>query len=143
MNELSLFNTLFGDENLGFPVFRNSGNFVPKVDVKETQKAYTIEMDLPGFSEEDVEIGLKDDVLTISSKQKAKNQETETVEEKSEEDFQWLIRERRVADFERRFSLPRDIDAQQITAQFKNGVLIISIPRKAEMSARKINISVA
>lgn len=143
MNELSLFNTLFDDCGLGFPVLKTSANYVPKVDVKETKKAYVLDMDLPGFSENDVEIDFKNSVLTIASKkmESAKTEEQESGEEK--EDAQWLIHERRNSNFERRFSLPQDIDAETISAAFKNGVLTVTIPRRPEAGSRKINISVA
>ncbi|MBQ1832856.1 MAG: Hsp20/alpha crystallin family protein [Treponema sp.] len=138
MNELSLFDTLFNDGCAGFPVFKTSANYVPKVDVKENKNAYVLDMDLPGFSENDVQIDLKENVLTISSVE-----EKENGNKKPEDEFVWLIHERRSSDFERRFSLPQDIDADGITASFKNGVLTVSIPRKAEAAAKKINISVA
>ncbi|MBQ2551689.1 MAG: Hsp20/alpha crystallin family protein [Treponema sp.] len=147
MNELSLFNTLFDDNCVGFPVFKTSTNYVPKVDVKETKNAYVLDMDLPGLSEKDVEIDLKDNILTVASKDEtpAENEKEHKSEEKNEveEDWQWLIHERRTTTFERRFSLPQDIDSETISAVFKNGVLTVTIPRKAQASARRINISVA
>ncbi len=147
MNELSLFNTLFDDNCVGFPVFKTSTNFVPKVDVKETKNAYVLDMDLPGLSEKDVEIDLKDNILTIASKDETptENEKEHKSEETSEveEDWQWLIHERRATKFERRFSLPQDIDSETISAVFKNGVLTVTIPRKAQANARRINISVA
>lgn len=146
MNELSLFNTLFDDNCVGFPVFKTSTNFVPKVDVKETKNAYVLDMDLPGLSEKDVEIDLKDNILTVASKDEtpAENEKEHKSEETSEveEDWQWLIHERRATKFERRFSLPQDIDSETISAVFKNGVLTVTIPRKAQANARRINISV-
>ncbi len=147
MNELSFFNTLFDDNNFGFPVFKTATNFVPKVDVRETKNSYVLDMDLPGFSEKDVEIDLKDNILSIFSKETEADKKGEGMsaekEMNAEEEILWLIRERRNASFERRFSLPRDIDCEAINACFKNGVLTITIPRKAEASAKKINISVA
>ena len=77
MNELSLLDTLFGNDGT-MPSFYTRA-CTPNVDVKETKDAYILTMDLPGRNENDVEIGLKDDILTIASVEKA-----ETKEEKKE-----------------------------------------------------------
>ena len=79
MNELSLFNSLFDDGDFGFfpAVAKNYSFGVPQVDVKETKDAYALEMDLPGRTEKDVDVDLKDNVLTIASHTE------ETKEEKS------------------------------------------------------------
>ena len=142
MNELSLFNSLFDDGDYGlFPAIAKNCSFgVPQVDVKETKDAYTLEMDLPGRSEKDVDVDLKDNVLTIASHTE------ETKEKKSDEkkeDVQWLIHERRFNSFCRRFSLPKDVDSESVSANFKNGVLSVTIPRKALSAPKKIAISVA
>ncbi len=143
MNELSLFNSLFDDGDIGFfpAVAKNYSFGVPQVDVKETKDAYALEMDLPGRTEKDVDVDLKDSVLTIASHTE------ETKEEKSKDkkdgEAQWLIHERRTSSFCRRFTLPQDIDSEKVTASFKNGVLSVMIPRKPLSEAKKIAISVA
>ena len=145
MNELSLFNSLFDDRDFGFaiPAFTKSCNLnMPKVDVKETKDAYILDMDLPGRTEKDVDVDLKDNVLTIASHEEEKNEKKEKKEEKAE-DGEWLIRERRTTEFSRRFSLPQDVDAENVNATFKNGVLTISIGRKTLAQAKKIAITAA
>jgi HSP20 family protein len=138
MNALSLFNPTFNSEI--FDVFdRNFGATTPSVDVRETGTAYVMDMDLPGKSEKDVEINLKDRVLTIASVEEAKTEDKKTVEEGVE----YLIRERRSSAFSRRFTLPEDIDAEKVEANFKNGVLTITIPRRPEAQARQIAIKTA
>jgi len=140
MNALSLFTPRFTsdlfdaiDKNFGdfSPSLTSTGS--PKVDVRETKDSYIMDMELPGFTEKDVEINIKDKVLSISSK----------VEEKKEEkkDGEWLIRERRELCFSRRFTLPNDIDEDKVSAGFKNGLLSVTIPRKPEAQARTIQIS--
>jgi HSP20 family protein len=109
----------------------------PKVDVHETPNAYVLDMDLPGLTEKDVDVTFKDQVLSITA---AKNDEKNR--EKSEhKDQKWLIRERVLTTFARHFTLPNDIDAQSIKAEFSNGVLNISIPRKPETQTAKIAIT--
>ena len=143
MNELSLFNSLFDDGDFGFfpAIAKNCSFGVPQVDVKETKDAYALEMDLPGRTEKDVDVDLKDSVLTIASHTE------ETKEEKSKDkkdgEAQWLIHERRTSSFCRRFTLPQDIDSEKVSATFKNGVLSVMIPRKPLSEPKKIAISVA
>lgn len=156
MNELSLLDSLF-DNFDGVYGGNYRGSYVPKVDVKETKGAYTLEMDLPGRNEGDVDIQLDRNVLTISSKN------TEKIEKKAEkcdghdagkdgskdeecekaEEPKWLIRERKVCDFNRSFSLPNDANGEEIGASFKNGVLTVVIPRKPVNVPKKIEIKVA
>ena len=142
MNELSLFNTLFNtdfDNDMLPEVNFHASYATPKVDVKETKDKYLLEMDLPGRSEKDVNIELDGSVLTISS---VKEEKKETKNENTEKN-KWLIRERRTYEFARRFTLPEDVNGEQISANFKNGVLSIDIPRKTLPAAKKIAIKVA
>ena len=141
MNELSLFNRLFNnndDFGLSFPTF-GTACATPSVDVKQTKDSYVLDMDLPGKTEKDVDLTLKDDVLTISS------HEEETKEEQSDkaekENGEWLIRERRSYSFTRRFTLPQDVNVDGVNASFKNGVLTVVMPRKPAAEAKKIAIT--
>jgi len=142
MNELTLFNSLFNGEVgslLNMPVYTHTV-FVPKVDVKEDGEAYTMEMDLPGRSEKDVDIELDNNTLTISSKQEEKNEMEET---EKEENGRWLIRERRVSSFKRSFTLPEDVNLEALNASFKNGILTVKLPRRALSQPKKIAIKSA
>ena len=140
MNALSLFNSLFDDLDYCTPSFvRTASVSNPKVDVTEKKDAYDLEMELPGMTDKDVDIELKDGVLTIASK---KNEEHEKASDKKDE-VQWLIKERRSFEFARRFTLPQDIDEEAVRAEFKNGVLSVKIPRKALPSPKKIAITAA
>jgi len=146
MNALSLFNPALASDvfdafDRGFGLYTplaNAAITAPRVDVRETPTAYLMEMDLPGLSEKDVEINLKDRVLTISSVKEASKEE-----KKTDEGVEYLIKERHSSAFERRFTLPEDIDAENVEANFKNGVLSISIQRKAEAQPRQILIKSA
>lgn len=92
----------------------------PRVDVFETKKAYLINMELAGYGKRDVEISIKNSILSISSVKKE-------AEEKIKGD--WLIRERCITQFSRSFTLPKNIDAGNVKTEFKNGLLSIIIPR--------------
>jgi len=137
MNTLNVFDAF--DRSLGlFSPFTTTTVVAPKVDVRETNQAYIMDIDLPGLTESDVEISLKDRVLSISSMQEAKKEEN-----KKEEEAEYLIRERRSSGFARRFTLPEDIDAEKVDASFRNGVLTITIPRRPETQPRQILIKSA
>ena len=151
MNTLSIFNPRFSDglldafdemnQTMG-TLFPSGKSFAarmvaPKVDVKETKTAYVMEMDLPGLTDKDVEISLKDNLLSISSIKKAKTEK----KEENKEEGEWLIRERSSMEFMRRFTLPNDIDADAVSAKFENGVLEVTIPRKVESAPRTIAIN--
>lgn len=145
MNTLSFFNPRFTSDlfdvidrnfsDLGYSYPEKT--MVPKVDVRETKDKYVLEMELPGCTENDVAIDLKDRVLSISSK-KEENAKEEKKDNK--EETSWLIKERVSSKFARNFTLPEDIDSENVSANFKNGLLTIDIPRKAETKARRIEI---
>jgi len=106
---------------------------MPQVDVHETDAAYTIEAELAGMSDKDVELVVKEDVLTLKGEKK---------EEKKEEKKDYLRTERSYGSFERSFVLPDGVDRDKIAATFKNGVLTITLPKteKARKEAKTIAI---
>jgi len=145
MNALSLFNDWLNNDYYGTEGLCSNTN-VPDVDVTENKDAYVLDMDLPGRTENDVSLELNEGVLTIASQKTETKQiedKSEKHEEKTDEKPQYLLRERRRTSFRRSFTLPKDIDAEGVTAGFKNGVLTVRIPRKAEVAPRKIKIDIA
>jgi HSP20 family protein len=113
-------------------------NRLPSVDVRETEKAYVLEAELPGFDEKDIEIRLDGNTLTLQSK---KLEEKKEEREANAGDGNFLIRERRYSSFSRSFKLPENADREGITASFKNGILSLEIGKKTEAQARLIQIS--
>ena len=139
MNDLTLFNDLFDNlvgDNYVLPTFAYKKQ-VPKVDVKETDKNYTLEMDVPGKTDKDVEIELNNNVLTISS---VKSSEREEKKDDKKSNEKWHLRERTWTQFSRSFSLPDDVDEEKISASVKNGMLTVTMPRKEAVAAKKIEI---
>ena len=103
-----------------------------RTDIRETENAYILEADLPGFTREDVHAEIKDGYLTIRAEHKSET------EDKNET---YLRRERSYGSFSRTFDLD-GIDADAITASFKDGVLTLELPKltpKAE-EARRLEI---
>ena len=105
----------------------------PAVDVKEEEKRYLMEAELPGLTDKDIELKVEDNILTLSSKKE---------ESKEEKKNGYLLRERRSAEFCRTFVLPQDADRAEVKAEFKNGLLVVDIPKKPEAQPRKIDVRV-
>ncbi len=108
-----------------------AGEFTPRFDVKETKEAYVLKADLPGLKDEDVEVSLNGNVLTISGKRE---------EEHKDEGEQYYAMERSYGSFTRSFSLPNGADGEHVSADLKNGVLTVHIPLRPEAQPKKIAI---
>lgn len=102
----------------------NCGN-QPATNVFETEKDFRIELLLPGFPKEDVQINYHKNLLTI------KVDKEEAKEEKPEE-FKYAHREFGSFNFEKNFKVPNTVDAENISAKFENGVLHLVLPKKEE-----------
>lgn len=119
-----------------FPTFnRNAGN-LPAVNIREDEKAFYLELAVPGMNKKDFRIEVKDDVLTISSEQK---------EEKQEESEGYRRKEFSYRSFCRSFYLPEDVNSEKIGAAYKDGILNVEIPKleeeKKKERIREISIS--
>ena len=121
------------------PFFGGSvGGFgrAPAVDVREEKDGYVIEAELPGYSEKDRKLELKDGILSLST---AKREE----EKEEAEGRRWIRRERREFSFERSFELPEEADGERIEASFKDGLLTVRLPKKPETAPRLVPVKVA
>jgi len=107
------------------------GLFAPSFDVKENKEGYVFRADLPGVREEDLEISLTGNHLTISGKRE---------QEKHEQGDTYYASERSYGSFSRAFTLPDGTDGENVKAELKNGVLQVIVPKKPEVQPRKITI---
>ena len=130
------FESFFGDSVLS-PSTRIL-NRLPAVDVKETEKSYVLDMELPGYDEKDIEIHIDGASLSIASKQ----EEISGGKEKEADNGTWLLRERHVSSFSRSFKLPDNANPEEVNAEFKNGILKMEIKKRAEAQKRAIRINV-
>ena len=105
----------------------------PIVDVREKDGRYLIEAELPGVSEKDLKLELKNNLLTLSTEKKEDKAEAGT----------WVRRERRESYFSRSFELPEDADGERIEANLKDGLLTVELPKKPEASPRLVPIKAA
>jgi len=122
---------LFASDAWPMPVARDVEAFAPSFDVKETENAYVITADMPGVKEEDLDLSLTGNHLTISGKRMAE-------EKRDEENFH--IYERRFGSFSRSFLLPDEADGEAVAADLKDGVLVLSIAKKTQAKPKKISI---
>jgi HSP20 family protein len=126
------FESFFGDSPLA-PAARIFGH-LPPVDVRETEKAFILDMELPGYDEKDIAVHVDGGSLSIESK----------VEETGEDrgnDGAYILRERRINSFSRSFKLPENASPETIAAAFKNGILTLEIQKRPEAQKRMIKIN--
>ncbi len=101
----------------------------PAVDVSEDAKEILVSADLPGVDPKDVEITVKENVLSLSGERKA---------EKEEKDESYHRVERSYGAFSRSFVLPSTVDETKVSAEYKDGVLRIHLPKREDAKPRKI-----
>ena len=111
------------------------GEVFPKIDIHEDERAVYVKAEIPGLDEKDLNVTLKDNTLTIAGEKK---------EEKEEEDKKrnYYYCERSFGTFSRTVVLPEGIKADEITANYKNGILDIELPKGEKARPRKINVAV-
>lgn len=119
------------------PYFRawsdNDGTcrWCPAVDVSESEKELLVSADLPGIDPKEVEITVKENVLTLTGERK---------NEKEQNEGSYHRIERAYGSFTRSFVLPSTVDESKVSAEFKDGVLRIHLPKREEVQPRKIEV---
>jgi len=123
---------------MGWDPFRELGvvgsrslAFVPSFEVKETKEGYVFKADLPGIKEKDLDISLTGNRLTVSGKRE---------EEQRKEEERYFTYERSYGTFSRSFTLPEGIDGDSVLAELKDGELTLTLAKKPEVKARKIEL---
>ena len=114
----------FWRRDLGFSV-------TPAIDIVEKEKAFEVTAELPGLDAKNVDIQLSDNVLTI------KGEKQEEKEEKTKDRY---VSERRYGSFRRSLQVPGSVDADKIEANFKNGVLTVTMPKSPEAQKKQKTI---
>ncbi len=116
-----------------FPAERFEIEWAPAVDVSETEDAIIVKADLPGVKPEDIEINIVDNVLTIRGEKKRE------AEEKKENFYRV---ERFYGSFMRAIQIPTEVEVDKVKAQYKDGVLKITLPKKPEEKKKVIKVEV-
>ena len=110
-----------------------SGLIAPRLDVKETDKEFRVSVELPGVAEEDIEVDVDDDLLTVRAEKK---------EERQIERADQHVTERLFGVFQRSIRLPQSVDAKTVKATLDNGVLQIAVPKsEREPSKRRVPVT--
>ena len=117
----SLLNEIFKPDWFGG--MENMRTNVPAVNIKENEKDFQLELSVPGRSKEDFNIEIDDNILSISSEVKPENE----VEKNN-----YTRREFAFSSFKRSFTLPESVDGEKINANYENGILMFTLPKKEE-----------
>jgi len=107
--------------------------WAPALDVHEDKDHYVVRAELPGLKREDIDVSLQDGALVISGERKA---------EKVEEGVKIHRQERFYGKFQRALTLPEPVAADKVKADYKDGILTVTLPKTEEAKPRKIDVSV-
>lgn len=110
-----------------------TSRWTPAANLVETDDAYEVSLELPGFERDDLEVTVEQGVLTIGGRRTAAHEQEERT---------YHLRERATGQFSRSFSLPNSVNAEDVSATFERGVLRVHLPKQDEARARKIEVDV-
>lgn len=109
------------------------GDWTPAMDIEETDGEYLLKTDLPAMKREEVKVGITDGVLTV---------EGERHQEKEEKGKKFHKIERSFGRFVRRVAVPSDVDQQKVSAQFKDGVLSVHMPKSESAKPKSVDVKI-
>jgi HSP20 family protein len=124
----------FGLEPENWPTLEH----VPALDLSETETAVEVKMDVPGFKPEDIEVHVRGNLLTISGSKKEEKEE-----KKDEKDRAYHRVERRQGSFSRGVTLPCEVVGAKANAEYKDGVLVLTMPKTDPVQTQKIAVNAA
>jgi HSP20 family protein len=125
-------NRLLGDAH-GREQEMEYGTWLPPVNLREEEHAFVIQMEVPGIKKEDIDIHLENNVLTLRGERKFDKEEKAQGYHRIERSF---------GAFARYFSLPETVDPEKVKAEYKNGVLTVSLAKKELAKPRSIKVEV-
>ena len=137
MNRSSLFDDIFKDLAPAFYVRPLHGDPLPtpaqiKVDVKENDKAYTVQAEVPGVGKDEIHVSVEANVVTLRAEIKQEGAQGS--------DDKLLRSERYYGAVSRSFQLPQEVDQTQARAKYDNGVLTLTLPKKAANGSQRLTI---
>jgi HSP20 family protein len=127
------FNRLFNESFRNQPEESALTTWAPAVDIYETPNELVVKADLPDVNEKDIDVRVENNLLTIRGERKF---------EKSVSEENFLRVERTYGAFSRSFSLPNTVNAETIGAEYKNGVLTVTLPKREESKPRQVKVTV-
>ena len=111
----------------------SGGTFIPPVDVYEDENKITLKLEVPGIEEKDLDVRLENNTLTVRGERKFEQEE-------KEENFHRI--ERRYGAFSRSFTLPNTVDAENVRANYENGILRLELLKRAEAKPKQIKVNI-
>ncbi len=108
-------------------------SWAPSVDIYETENELVLKADLPGVNEKDIDVRVENNMLTVRGERQ--------FESKVKED-NYLRIERTYGSFSRSFGLPNTVNTEAISAEYKNGVLTVQLPKRAESKPKQVKVNV-
>lgn len=123
---------LFDDMFEGRTDDRSAG-WTPAANLVETDDAYQVSLEIPGFDRDDLEVTVDQGVLMLSGRRTADHEQ---------EGRTYHLRERATGQFSRAFSLPNSVSAEDVSASYDRGVLRVNLPKQPEAKTRKIEVDV-
>jgi HSP20 family protein len=111
----------------------NFADFMPAVDIEETDTEFIVKADLPDVKKEELKVHVQDGVLTIEGERK---------QQKEEKGKRFHKIEREYGRFVRRFALPTDVNSEKVRAEFKDGVLSVALPKAPAVTPKMIDVKV-
>ena len=110
-----------------------TGSWFPVVNVEEGTDALLLTAELPGMAEEDVNLEIENNILTIRGEKREEREE-------ADDERSYHVWERRYGSFQRAFTLPKSVAVDEVKADFDNGILTVRMPKAAEAKSRTIEI---
>lgn len=115
-------------------VFEGNADYVPALDVQETKEAFTIRADLPGLNKKDIQVRVESGILTLTGARKAEHQE-------ESRDRTWHCVERSWGSYSRSVRLGDGVDSARVSAEYKDGVLTVTVPKKENAMGRVVEVN--
>lgn len=121
----------FFDEFFRTPRMSTWSAWTPPADLYETGDEFVLEMEMPGFHKDDLQVTVERGILTVSGQRR---------EQEREENVTYHVRERSYDRFSRSFSLPQSVNADDVDAEYDNGILRVRLPKLSEAKPRQIAV---
>jgi len=128
-----LFEDFFNDFPFMGSIAETRGSWIPSVDVLEKDGNLILRAELPGMTEKDIELKIEGNTLTLKGERKMENEDKKSNYRRVESFY---------GSFKRSFELPDGVDYDKVSANYKNGVITITLPKKPEVKPREIPVTV-
>jgi HSP20 family protein len=129
----SIFEEFFHGFPYGESLPESRESWIPSVDILEKDGNLILRAELPGLTEKQIDLKVEGDTLTLKGERKMENEDKKSNYHRLESYY---------GSFSRSFRLPETVDIDKISAEYKNGVLIITVPQKPEVKPREIPVSI-